>query len=162
MNYEQDVRIDETALDVEWLEQPSLMMKYAKHSAQMEQRASKAKDHFEVISAELDKKIRTNPDEYDLVKTTETEIRNTVQLQGEYQTAKEHLDDAEYEAQLAKYAVQAMYQRRDALENLVRLHGQQYFAGPSVPRNLSQERQKQRKANQQVKSGMKRTKRSKN
>ena len=33
MNYEQDIRIDETSLDVEWLDQPSLMMTYARHSA---------------------------------------------------------------------------------------------------------------------------------
>ena len=29
--------------------------------------------------------------------------------------------------------------QKTALENLVKLHGQQYFAGPSVPRDLSKE-----------------------
>jgi len=34
-----------------------------------------------------------------------------------------------------------MAQRKDALENLVRLHGQQYFAGPKMPRDVQWERQ---------------------
>jgi hypothetical protein len=45
-----------------------------------------------------------------------------------------------------------MEQRKDALENMVRLHGQQYFAGPRIPRNLTEERQaKQKKADTQIK-----------
>ena len=34
MNYEKEILIDESALDVEWLEQPRLMMRYTRHAAE--------------------------------------------------------------------------------------------------------------------------------
>jgi hypothetical protein len=33
-----------------------------------------------------------------------------------------------------------MYMKKEALENLVQLFGQQYFAGPKMPRDLSKKR----------------------
>ena len=47
--------------------------------------------------------------------------------------------DARYEFNTAKGAVRAVDQRKESLENLVRLHGQHYFAGPKIPRDLSSE-----------------------
>ena len=39
---------------------------------------------------------------------------------------------------LLSNAVMAMEQRKRMLEVLITLHGQEYFAGPSTPRNLVQ------------------------
>ena len=39
----------------------------------------------------------------------------------------------------AKGAVKAIDTKKTALENLVKLHGQSYFAGPAIPRNLNKE-----------------------
>ena len=54
---------------------------------------------------------------------------------------------------MAQGAVYAFEQRKTSLENLVRLHGQQYFAGPKMPRDLRKEvdrRAQQRKADELV------------
>lgn len=153
INYEQDMKIDETALDVEWLEQPRLMIKYAKEAAQAKTELDHAKEAVEVKKAELDKDIRSNPEKYDISKITETAVQNTIALQPEYQQAMEEYVNAKYEADMAKYAVQAIQDRKEALENLVKLYGQQYFAGPSVPRDISKEweqREKQRQADKKV------------
>ena len=39
----------------------------------------------------------------------------------------------------------AIDQKKSALENLVKLHGQMYFAGPSIPRDLDKEWEKREK-----------------
>ena len=148
MDYESDMTIDETGLDVEWLSQPKLMMDYGIHAADMRKRVDQAKEKMEVVRAELDREIRESPDLFGIVKITETVVANTIITAEAYQQASTTFIEAKYELDMAMTAVRAVDQRKAALENLVRLHGQQYFAGPQVPRDLSKEwEQKQRQRN---------------
>lgn len=165
LNYEQDINISEHDLDVEWLEQPRLMIKYGENAARAKREADHAKEAVEVKKAELDRDIRADPEKYGISKITETVVQNTISLQDEYQEAMTKYINAKHEFDMARYAVQAMQDRKEALENLVKLHGQMYFAGPSAPRDLSNERQKreaerekQKESNKKVGSGMKRKK----
>lgn len=161
LNYEEDVSIDDSALDVEWLRQPELMMKYSKLEAQAQQAYENAKVSYDITKAEIDRDIRDNPEEYDLPKTTESAITAAVRTTDEYKQAKKKLNEAQYQWNMAQGAVRALYGKKDALENLVRLHGQQYFAGPSVPRDLSKEwEQKQKTINSNKKVKIKRKRRS--
>jgi len=145
MNYEQDIRIDETALDVEWLGQPMLMIKYARHAADCRMNLDLAKERVDYVKAELDKSIREKPSSFKIEKLTESAIQNIILTQEKYMDAEEKLIHARYELDIANAAVRALDARKDALENLVRLHGQQYFAGPRIPRDLQSEAEKRRK-----------------
>lgn len=155
INYEQDVSIDESALDVEWLEQPKLMLKYTRHEADCKKKLQEAKTAVDLIQADLDKEIRTDPDAFELPKVTETAISNAIKTHTDFKKAQQDVHEAQYEVDIAIAAVRSIYGKKEALENLVRLHGQQYFAGPSVPRNLGEEtwqrKQKQQSANKKVK-----------
>lgn len=143
MNYERDMEIDESALDVEWLEQPNLVMRYSRNEAETERRKDLAKESLDLVRAKLDKDIRINPELFGLgdLKITETVVSNAIISHEDYKEAYKEYLDANYEYTLAKNAMKAVVQRKDALENLVRLHGQNYFAGPKVPRDLTKERQ---------------------
>lgn len=141
MDYEDDIRIDESALDVEWLEQPRLMYKYTRHAAERKQAMDLAKEHLEFVSAEIAKQIRDVPDEFDLegVRLTDAIVNSTVKTDDRYKKAVRRYNQQRFEYDVAQGVVRAFDQRKSALENLVKLHGQQYFAGPSVPRDLSKE-----------------------
>lgn len=152
MNYEKDMFIDDSALDVEWLEQPSLMFKYSTYEAEKEREKDLAKEALDLVKADLDRNIRENPDKYGIAKVTETVILNTIITQDEYKEAYHKFLDIQYEYNIAKVAVRAVAQRKDALENLVRLHGQQYFAGPRVPRNLKEEVEKRRSIQKRIRT----------
>jgi len=155
LNYEKDVTIDESALDVEWLEQPRLMARYCQHAAECKKELDHAKEALEVKKAELDKDIRSTPDLYDIGKITETVVQNTITTQTDYQQAMTEFIQAKYEYEMAQAAVRSIDQKKTALENLVKLHGMSYFAGPSVPRDLSKEweqKEKQKEANTRVKA----------
>jgi len=145
MNYEADIRIDETALDLEWLEQASLMLKYTREQADTMKEEELAKERLDLVKAELDKEIRTNPESFDIVKITEGAIQAAILSHNKYQRASKELIDARYNNLVAKGAVRAFEQRKDALENLARLHGQQYFAGPKVPLDITREWEKKKK-----------------
>jgi len=163
MNYERDIKIDELALDVEWLEQPRLMLKYSRHAVETRKTLDKAKLNLDVARARLDKKIRANPGEYGLAKVVEAAVQNAILDAPEYLEAHEKYLNAKYEAEMARVVVQSIEQRKEALENLVRLHGLQYFAGPRVPRDLSkevQQRHQQKQVDGRVASAMRRRKRS--
>ena len=144
MDYEKDMQIDETALDVEWLEQPSLMMRYCGIAARLRAEADTAKENLDLVKAELDCDIRANSSHYGLEKLTETLISNTILLQKRFQEAMEILGEARLEDAMGQAAVRSLELRKKALENLVILHGQQYFAGPSIPRDISKEWEKKR------------------
>lgn len=139
MKYENDIIIDETALDVEWLQQPSLMMRYTTHEAKIQYELDVAKSRLSLIQSELDQKIRTDPESFDIAKVTEGAVMAVLQQQDKYKEAQAEVHQVSFELNVAKGAVKAFAQRKDALENLVKLHGQQYFAGPRIPRELSNE-----------------------
>ncbi len=153
--YEQDLAIDETALDIEWLGQPQLMLKYTGLQASARRSVDKTKEKLNVVKAGLDKTIRS-----DLIasgdKMTETIILNTIIIHKDYKKVVKKLINVQYEYEMVKGAVQACDQRKTTLENLVKLHGQQYFAGPKVPRDLFKEAETRRdrdKASSKIKMG---------
>lgn len=158
MDYDKDIEIDDTALDLEWLDQASLMLKYTKHFAKTRKQLDEAKENLDVIKAELDKDIRNNPDDYGIDKITESVVQNTILLQPGYKLANKKVIDCKYEVDIAIAATRAFEQRKDALENLVRLHGQQYFAGPNTPRDLNWERrERQKRTDKKIASKLTRT-----
>ena len=154
INYEDDIRIDPNALDVEWLEQPELMRKYAKHTADMKKQMDDAKENLEVSKARIEMEIRSDPTAFGLTKPTEAGIQSTILLQDKYQGLVKVYNESRYEYDVAVAAVRAVDQRKTALESLVKLLTASYFAGPQAPRDLYQEHLQhldRKKSNSQVK-----------
>lgn len=136
---EDDIRIEESALDVEWLEQPRLMLKYGTISAEQKLILDKAKDKLELTKAELDKEIRNDPGAFGITKITEAAVNSAILTDPRYINAQQHYNQCQYQFNISRHTCQAIDQRKDALENMVKLHGMQYFAGPRVPRDLARE-----------------------
>lgn len=155
MNYEKDIEIDETALDLEWLEQPSLMIKYAKHLAETNRLMDSVKEKRDIVRAELDLDIRKNPDDYNIDKITEAVVQSVILLQDKYKEINKKYFDACFEYEMSKLAVRAIEHRKEALENLVKLHGQQYFAGPRMPLDISREKRNREENRQESNKAVK-------
>ena len=158
-DYQKEIEIDPDALDVEWLGQPSLFMKYSEACALARKKMDRAKEHLEVTRAELDKEIRSDPEKFEVAKVTESAISSAITVHSTFRNASALFIEAKYEFDVLSRAVQAFEQRKTALENLVRLNGQGYFASPKEPRDLGMEWQKKAAtgvSNQKVKRGMRR------
>jgi hypothetical protein len=161
LDYEQDMRIDETALDVEWLEQPQLAVSYGQHVAGLRREVNRLEEQKKIRRSELIQEANEDPKG-----TVGKDKPNAADIEAYYRRDKgyqEIVDDllsAQYDLEMAEVAKNEIaFTRKAALENLVRLHGQQYFAGPSVPRDLSKERQEQARdqsVNKNVKTGRRR------
>ena len=142
LDYEEDVRINESALDVEWLNQPALAMKYGRYYADCFKKLQEAEEHIQLVKAQLIN--RANEDSENClgkgVKPTAVNVEQYYRQHENHIDAKRDVIDAQYELNIATAAKNEIsFSRKTALENLVKLHGQNYFAGPSVPRDLSYE-----------------------
>lgn len=159
LDYEKDLELLDDELDFASLEQPILFMRYARHLAQKRLELDYAKQTLDIIKAELDKSIRENPTKFGIEKSTEGAIQATIILSPKYQTANEKVFTASYEVNMANNAVNALNQRKEMIENMSRLLGQQYFAGPKIPRDLAWERkEKEKKTDKGVASKLTRNK----
>ena len=146
INYLVDIEIDPTALDVEWIEQPTLAFRYAKLSVEMKQIMDLAKEELDLVKAGLDQAIRSDPLGFGVAKITESAVTNAILTQDEYKEANKRYIEARYDFNVANAAVEAINQKTNALENLVKLNGQAYFASPSVPRDISEEWEEKQRA----------------
>ena len=159
INFEEEISIDPDALDVEWLNQPKLFLKYAELTSDARMEVDKAKERFELVKAELDRDIRLSPEKFNIEKITESVISNTTILQKPYQETSDNYIKTKHKADILLSAVKAFDQRKKALENLVQLHGQSYFAGPKEPRDLEMEfgkRVKQKQVRTRIKNKLNR------
>lgn len=138
-DYDMDLQIDPTALDVEWLEQPRLFMKYAEAAAQAKKEVDQLKEALDVVKAQADHSIREEPEAYGLTKVTEATVLAAITQDGDVRQSLADLINGRYELEILNGAVRAFEQRKTALENMVRLHGASYFAGPTVPRDVEAE-----------------------
>lgn len=128
-----ELQIDRDSLDVEWVNQPSLYFKHASRLADARRDSDEAKSDLEVMKAELDKQIRSDPTAFGMSKATEVSIAATVSSSAAYQLAQQAVFDAKHKVDIFQALVTALDHRKKALENLVSLWSQSYFAAPKAP-----------------------------
>lgn len=142
MNYKEDIKIDESALDVECLNQPELALKWGVHWADCSRTLQQAEENVKLVRSELIELVTSDPEEHldEGVKPTGPIVEAFYRNHKDHIKAKKELVQAQYELNVAIVAKGEFSSgRKKSLELLVELHGQNYFAGPSVPRDLSLE-----------------------
>ena len=157
LDYEVDMKIDPSALDVEWMEQSALAMKYNKYFAECEIAVMRADEKIKYVRSVLVDRVVNKPSLAGVEKATAPTIEAYYRTHKKYLKAKEVWMDAVEELTMAKLAKNEIgFTRKAALENLVQLHGQNYFAGPSIPRNLREEMEtKSKRSNKSISSKLK-------
>jgi len=158
---EKDLHIDCEALDIECLNQANLAWKYINLAHQARKKARQAEEYLKTIRSELIAKVNKDSEGcVNKAKPNVHDIEAYYRTHKQYKAAKTEMIDAQLEADLVQQGKDLfVFQRKASLENLINLHGQQYFAGPKVPRNLEQEVKRQREqADVKVKEAMRRRK----
>ena len=156
IDYDRDMYIDETALDVESCDQASLAMKYIRHYARCRKALTLADEKVKIVRSELIMEANADPEGCCGKKSPnaadiEAYYRNHVR----HKAAKTEWVEAQYECDMAEGAKNEIcFTRKAMLENMTVLFGQKYFAGPSVPRNLTEERDARRAKDKKVNSGV--------
>jgi len=137
-DFQDDLVIDPNELDVQAAKQGELFFKWAEKAALAKAKVDETKLRLEVCAAEVSSKVRTDPGKYGLSKVTEAGVETAVKESSEYREAYEDWIKARANSGLLDKAVEAMEQKKRMIEVLITLHGQSYFAGPAVPRNIAE------------------------
>lgn len=127
-----DFQIDPHALDQEWLRQADLYHGYAVRLADARKHYETTKAEQEREDANLMRDIRESPADYGLDKITEAAVAACIQSNKGHCEGVQKLINAKHRIDLLQADVNALDHKRRALENLVELHGQDYFSEPRV------------------------------
>ncbi len=140
-----DKSIDPEQLDVEVVKQAETFFYWSEKA--VEARAEKDRQEMKVdlLRSRLDGEARAKPEDFGLMKTTEAAISAAIACHEEMQAEQDKLIGAKEKVNLMDKIVITMEQKKRMLELLVTLHGQNYFAGPSTPRNIGAEWKKHQK-----------------
>ena len=140
---EEDLAIDKYRLDREWLHQPQLYLKYAMASAHFNKLAALAADEVKVIEANLEADAAEDPEAClgRGVKATIDRCKSYALQHPQRAKARNKAVQAKWHADMALNAVFAMNQRKDALEQLVRLQGMELNSAPVARDSISREGQ---------------------
>jgi hypothetical protein len=131
--------INTNKLDEDAAEQPRTLRQWADKLSFAEKRAKLAKRKLRVVKAELSKVVRQSPSKYGIFRVTDTAIEDAVVMMSAYKAEEEELISAELARDLLKNMVISLHERGEEIGNLVKLHGQQYWARVRVDPDTMQE-----------------------
>lgn len=151
---ETDIEINRVKLEKEWVRQPQLYLKYAQASAFFQNVLADTEQKAKVLFATLKADCAEDPDTClgKGVKATNDRCETYAIQHPDYIKAKQAIIDAKYNADMALAAVFAMQQRKDALENLVRLQGMELRSEPRVDDYGTMQRAVAKAATETIKS----------
>jgi len=140
--YSKDAAIDESALDVELLRLPELTLKYGRIYAEWQKEVSRLEEEIKTKRSELIMEVNEDPEAtVGKAKPNGADIEAYYRVDPEYKELKSELLEAQYETNMAEIAYKEIsYVKKGSLSDLVKLHGQSYFAGPSMPKNIKKSR----------------------
>lgn len=128
-----DFQVDKLRLDVEWERQAELCRKYGRLLARKRSALDEAVMALDVLEAELGLAIRNDPGKYAIPgRISNDVVKEVIYIQPEYQEKRRAVNKAKYEVELFVSGVKAMEHKKSALEDLVKLHGRDYYADPRL------------------------------
>lgn len=139
MKVQKDVTLDKNNLDVEWERQSNLMEEYTKMLARSNKEYSDIKLLLDnIISGKklewrLDGEIKLNGK---TTKVTEGSLDNAIDVDEECIEQKKLLIEKQYEIDVLKGVVEALRNKKSALEYEVQLYLSGYFGSPNDQRQL--------------------------
>jgi hypothetical protein len=133
---EADRAIDPGQLDVEAVRQAETYSKWAERQIIATAHVETLEFELSVLEAKLQITARNQPIQQGHKPPTEASFKAWVAGHPEMKALTLQIIDAKKEEGLLKTAASSLHMKKQMLELLGQLHGQQYFAGPGVPRNL--------------------------
>lgn len=145
-----DRSIEVKQLDVEAVVLADVIGEWGDEAIESRFRKEALELELERTESMLSLSIRGCPSDFGLGdKTTEASIKAAVKLQPKYIELEKKVADAQKEYWQYEHQMKTLEVKRRMLEYLGDLHGKQYFAGPTIPRDLLNEMSMLRRANGQ-------------
>jgi len=135
--YKEELRLDLNALDTVWQTQPALYMKYAVAAVEAQDERDHQKRKLEVLAADLDHKIRRNPDKFEIKSISNPAIAACVDTHPSYDLQYQKYLAACRKANMYMAAMRAFDHRRASIEGLTKLWLNGYYSSRPAQANTS-------------------------
>lgn len=137
LDFQKDLAIDLDNLHSEWQFHSSIRYKYACKISELDQKVKKAHEKIKVERSKLIRNAHENSEKiFDKKKPTAPEVEAYYRTHEDHKKAKDELIKAEYDLSMAYNAVYAFNDRKNALENEVKLFLANYFSTPREEREI--------------------------
>lgn len=134
-----ELQLDE--LDRHELEQPQLAKQYGDQLAAAKDEMDRAKNKLDAEKAELMIRVAGYPEDFEIAKPTGALIDAAVTSDKIIRALNEDLLDCKADVGMLSSMMSALDGRKYALQDLVKLHGQEYFAAVQVTREDAEKMQ---------------------
>jgi hypothetical protein len=124
--------VDEGNLVQEWRAQVKTHRRFCREQADKKAEHRRREAQLKVIRAEVRLDIRKRPKHYGIIKLSNDVVNDRAEVDPRVRKAVEREIVAAHAVEICVANVQASAHRKAALEDLVILRGQQYFAEPKV------------------------------
>jgi hypothetical protein len=103
--------------------------------AEAEMVRDKAKENIDLVKAELDLAIRTDPRPHGLEKITESAVNSAVTTNKRYRESLDEYNQLKYNHRIIQSAIESLNHKKYALDNLVRLFLSEYYLKEAPPQD---------------------------
>jgi hypothetical protein len=133
LDYENDLHLDRDELDIDWEAHPMRSFGYSLAVAEAKRVLDDLKREHRLLVAETYLDVKKNPEDYDLPdKPTVDQVKSAAESDEQCEDMYRKVINAQYELNVLQGALKALDDKKSAMENLVRLHGQSYFSTPQT------------------------------
>lgn len=147
LNYKEDMQVDRFNLEIELERHTHMYLKYMELEVEAQDIRDRLERRVDLIKAEMDAKVRSNPKKYGIEKVSEGAIKSVVIKSQQYQEKEEEYLLAVKRARTLAGVMKGMEHRKRALTELTSLFNSGYYSGsrPSTEgiSNKRQQRQRQ-------------------
>lgn len=126
-------KIDENNLEKEWIRIPCEIFYWSKMISELRKKRNDMDYKLEFMEAEAETKIRSNPEDYNISKITESVVKSTIALQPEIRAFKEQMHEVTMELMIANGALDATNAMKAALPDLIKLKMANLYSDPKEP-----------------------------
>lgn len=153
-SYTEDLNIDKDSLEIEWEKQPRLFIYWAEREVDAQEERDKAQRNMSVIKAEMDAKVRKDPEKYGIDNgIKEAAVSSAIVNSKEYKEAELKFIEATKNARLLSASVVAFDHKKRALTKLTDLWISGYYGSGGVPKEMKESINK--KVDEKVRSRLK-------
>lgn len=135
MDFEKDLQIDKYSLDDEWAKQANNFHKWSVQLAEAEMERDRSKENIDLIRAELDMAIRSDPESFGIPKVTEAAINSAIITNKKYKETVDEYLKLKYNHKIIQSALESLNHKKYALDNLVRLYLSEYYLKEAPPKD---------------------------
>jgi len=149
--YEDDLSIDFSQLDINWRDHSSHYMKWSEKWVNSVAVKDRKKEALDTLKASLDSKYRQALSQGEKKKPTEAAINASIQGDESFQLAQTDLTNATEDMNILTIVKSAFEHRKKALEGLTQLWLGGYVSNPNIPAEIKERFKRENSQPEQVK-----------